>query len=114
MCLKGGGHTLCGGQPHTVKTEVGLHGRGRIQQGKERAFQAEGIAHAKHQGEIAGTGWPAWWCMEEKPRELEWRWPAGPRSDGPSLPEQWGFDPGPQRFPAGGNGGNRTRFASER
>ena len=104
-----------------MKTEVGLYGQGRIQQGKERALQAEGITHAKHQGEIAGVGWTAWWSTEEKPRELGRRWPAGPHSDGPSLPEQWGFDPGPQSFPAGGNGGNRillflkqNRFASER
>ena len=54
-----------------MKTKVDLYGPGRIQQEKEKVFQAEGITHPKCQGRIPGLGWPVSWSTEGKPQDIE-------------------------------------------
>lgn len=44
------GETFYVGQFHTAKMEMGLYGHRRIQQGREKAFEAEGITCAKALG----------------------------------------------------------------
>ena len=41
------GETFYVGQLHIAKMEMGLYGHRRIQQGREKAFEAEGITRAK-------------------------------------------------------------------
>lgn len=110
MCLKKGEH-LCGGWAHGLKTEVGLYHRARIQQAKERAFQAEG----NHKCPVRWLVWGGLHCAEQggKPWEMGQRRLAGLPCEGPSLLKPWALIQDFRGFQQG-DGGDRARSASER